>query len=276
MRFSLKKNAIQIFAISRLHIKGSLRYKVSFIMSLINPLISLLFPLFLFGFIFSGSIISEGQSIGVFKAENYFSLILLGTCGSMAGGFYGIYDSKFRTEKAWRTLPALIIAPFNRLNLLLGVFIGHLILILFPFSGILIINLIISPEIPSLGSLLFILLILLFYALTQSGIGIFLGILAVSKQNWNTLFRFGFRMVTIFNCVTFPKEIFPEFLHPIINLNPFYHFFELNRFIWVFNDIFYPGNGIHFLIVIICVIISPIIGIILFNKIYTKYGIEGI
>jgi len=273
---NLLKNAVQIWAISKLNLKKSLRFKLTFVMRFINPLLALIIPLFIMGFIFSGGIISSGVSIGVFGAENYISLILLGTCGTMVGGFWSIYDQQFREEKVYKTLPALIIAPFNRFNLLLGIFLSHLILILFPFSTIFILNLILSPNIPSIGSLLVILLTFFLYALTLSGLGLVLGVLAISRQNWRTIFSLGYRIIVMFNCVTFPKEIFPEILGKFIDLNPFFHFFELNRYIWVFDNIFYPGNGIHFLIIIICAIISPIIGIILFNQIYSKYGIEGV
>jgi len=265
----------QIWAISVLNVKSSLRYKLSFALTFVNPLINVLFPLFLMTFLFTGNIISPGTSIGVFKSENYISLILLGTSGSFAGGFFGIYDGKFQLEKTYKTLPALIIAPMNRFNLLLGLFLSHLVLILTPFTVIFVLNYIISPTRPTIAAILLILLVCFLYALTQAGIGIFVGALGISRNNWRTLFLFFFRFVIMFNCVTFPKEIFPEIIHPIIDLNPFYHFFELNRSLWVFSDIFYGVNLFHFLIVIICGILSPIIGIILFNKIYEKYGIEG-
>lgn len=272
----LKKNAVQIWAINKLNIKRSLRFKVSFSMTFINPILSVIIPLFIMGFLFSGNIIQEGGSIGVFRAENYISLIFLGTCGGVASSFYGIYTSRFSQEKSWRTLPALIIAPLNRFNLLLGIFLSHLILMLIPFFTIFILNIIISSIVPSIGSLLIILLIFFLYALTLSGVGLFMGVLAISKENWRTLFSVGYGILIIFNCVTFPKEIFPIEIQPIIDLNPFYHFFELIRMVWVFDDILYFGNTIHILVVVISSIMSPIIGIILFNKIYKMYGIEGI
>jgi len=120
-----------------------------------------------------------------------------------------------------------------------------------------------------------VILVYILYALAISGLGLVLGALAISRENWVSLFSTGYRLVTLFNCVTYPKEIFPEFIHPIIDLNPFFHFFELNRNLWVFNNIFYPTNGIHFLVVIIFPVASLIIGIVLFNKIYKRFGIEG-
>jgi len=272
----LKRNFVQIWAITRLDVKRTLRYRFTFLMNIINPIISLIFPLIIFGFIFSGTLFGEGVNIGVFSAENYVSLILLGTCGGLYTGFFHIYDAKFRDEKTYRTLPALIIAPFNRINLLFGIFLTNFILTLVPFLTIFILNIVVSSQVPSIGSMLFIFLIFLAFALTESGFGLVLGILGISRNNWRTLFLIGYRMVSLFNCQTFPKEIFPEILHPIINLNPFYHFFELIRIVWVFDTVAYPGNDIHLLVIIIFVIISPIIGIIVFNKIFSIYGIEGV
>ena len=271
---TLKKNGIKIWEISRINIKIKLRFKASLILGFISPLIATFLPLFLMGYIFSNNINQIG-SIGVFNADNYISLILLGVCGSLLNGLFLIYQSSFVREKNWRTLPALIISPSNRLSLLLGILLSYLIINSIPFFVVFVINLIVSPIIPSIGSLSLILLVFLLYSLTLSGLGLILGVFSISKQNWQTLFLVGYQIVILFNCVTYPKEIFPESIHFIIDLNPFYHFFETNRLLWVYDNPFYSEIGVHFLIVVILAILSPIIGIILFNKIYNKFGIEG-
>ena len=69
----------------------------------------------------------------------------------------------------------------------------------------------------------------------------------------------------------------PLIFQDIINLNPVYYVFFLLRVVWVEDNIFlsiasYP---FHLFILIIGAGIIPFIGVIIFNKIYRKYGIVG-
>lgn len=274
MQHFIRKNSRQIGAICRLTLKMRTRFKFNLVIGIISSLISILFPIFLFSFLFGNML--AGRSVGVFSAENYVNLIFLGFCGGQFSSFFGIYPVRFRAEKKRETLPALIVAPLNRLNLLSGIFISHLIMILPVFSVIFTLNILFSPVYPSIGIILLILLIYFLYGFSLAGIGLVLGVLVISKQNLTKIFTFIYSMITIFNCVTFPKEIFPEALQPIVELNPFYHVFELVRNLWVFGDVFYQGNLVHFGVIIPMAIFSPIVGIYLFNKIYDRYGIKGV
>ena len=137
------------------------------------------------------------------------------------------FPNDFRLEKYWKTLPALMIAPFNKVHLLFGVFFSHLIIIAIPFAVLFVLTYLISPI--ALLTALFIISIYLLIDLIFSGIGLFLGVFAISKENYWRVFAIGIQIVFYASCVIYPFEIFPQEIQPIIQLNPFYHIFDLLR-----------------------------------------------
>ncbi|GAG84268.1 unnamed protein product [marine sediment metagenome] len=84
-------------------------------------------------------------------------------------------------------------------------------------------------------------------------------------------------MIFWFSCITYPYELFPVVLQNMINLNPLYYLFDLIRYAWLEDDILLTLS-IHFInlvIMILIAVILPILGVIIFNKAYKKYGISG-
>ena len=162
--------------------------------------------------------------IKLYSAEsNYTIYIILAYIILLVQGIRSTFPRQFSREKYWQTLPALIIAPFNRVNLLFGIFFSHLIIISIPIVFFLVMCYIIFPI--SLISFFFIIGILLLIALIFSGIGIILGILAISKENWMPIINFSLGLLFLISCISFPFEIFPEIIQNIVNLNPLYHIF---------------------------------------------------
>jgi len=185
------------------------------------------------------------------------------------------FPIQLRIEKFWKTLPIIIIAPFNRFNLLLGIFFSQIILISVPFIIFSIICYIYYP----ISFLTIILIIIIFFliALIFSGIGLLIGIFAISNENvWKAL-SFIVSLIFWVSCVTYPFNIFPEFIQQIINLNPLYYIFDLLRLTWIYNDVLLTITllSLNFIILIACSIIIPCLGVIIFNLIYKKYGIVG-
>ena len=129
----------------------------------------------------------------------------------------------------------------------------------------------------SFFTILLVFLLYFFLLLLLCGIGIVMGVFAISNENIWALLRFSMGWFFWFSCMTYPFQIFPPFIQVIINLNPFYHIFNILRVAWVTNDVLSVINSyfVEFLIFLIPSIVLPIIGIFVFNKVYEKYGIVG-
>ena len=266
----IKENLSQIIALTEKNIKLELRYKFGLIFTNITYIISVITPLIVLGNIFE-----LRTTLGPWTSQNFYLYQIIAYNIMLLSGITNIFPSQFRMEKYWKTLPALIIGPFNRFNLLFGIFLSQLILISLPFIFVFIIGCIIYPI--SIYTIIFIIIIFFLIALIFSGIGLILGIFAISNENiWNFL-QFSLLFIFWFSCITYPFEIFPPFLQVFIVLNPLYYIFDLLRLTWIQNIGFgmVLSLPIHLLCLICTAIVLPIIGVLVFNLIYKKYGITG-
>lgn len=267
---NIKENLSQIIALTEKNIKLELRYKFGLILSYLIHILSIFTPI-----IIMSNIFELRTNVGSWTANNFLLYQFLAYNIMLLSGITNIFPGQFRMEKYWKTLPALIIGPFNRFNLLFGIFFSQVILISIPFILFFIIGCIIYPI--SFFTIIFALIIFFLIALIFSGIGLILGVFAISNENiWNLL-QFFLLFVYWFSCITYPFEIFPEFIQNIIALNPLYYIFDLLRLTWIQNIGFsiimiYP---LEFTILIGTSIILPIIGVFLFSLVYKKYGITG-
>jgi ABC-type polysaccharide/polyol phosphate export permease len=178
-------------------------------------------------------------------------------------------------EKYWKTLPALITAPFNRFYLLFGYILSEFIGILVPFTIFFIAMLIFFPiTIPTI-----IVLILLFIGvgIIFSGLGLFIGVFAISNENFLYLFEFSARLIFWFSCVTYPFQLFPNVVQNFININPIYYLIDIIRLIWIENNFILTiySHPLHILIFFTSLIIFPILCVLIFNIIFKKLGITG-
>ncbi len=266
----LKNNLTQIFAITEKNLSLKLRFKQTLIIELISPLIYVLMPLIVLMAFFDFR-----SNLGPWTKDNFlifqivaYNLFLLKNIIYQTAG-------ELRLEKFWKTLPSLIIAPFHRINLLLGIYFSHLIIITIPFVLFFIIGYVILPV--SFITFLSLIGIYLIISLIFSGVGIFLSVLAISNENLWSVFQFFIEMVFYLSCISYPYQIFPEFIQNFIDINPFFHVFDFLRNCWIENDIIYTivYHPRSFLMLIGCAIVIPCIGIYFFNYIYKKYGIVG-
>lgn len=266
----IKDNCSIIFALTEKNIRLRFRYKGALLFSYLLPLVGILMPLIVMAQIFEFS-----DRFGPWTAENYYIFLFVAYNINLLRQIIAVFPKNLRLEKFWNTVPALLIAPFNRINQLLSIFLSEIILISIPFTIIFILCYIIYPV--SLITILSAIIIYIIIALIFSGIGLILGIFAISNESiWKGLL-FGFKLVFWASCISYPFEIFPESIQSIINLNPFYYIFDILRRVWIEDDIILTItlHSLNLFILIITAILTSCIGVYTFNKIFKSYGIAG-
>lgn len=270
----LKKNLRKIFAIVEKEINLQLRFKSQFLVSLLNPFIQFFVFFFLFGAIFTTQ---SGFLIGYWNFNNYLLFLFIAMSISYFQPIVTKYTQIFITEKYWKTLSAIIMAPVNRFSLLAGILISQIILNGIGVIFLIIIGYILYPI--SIINLILFLIAFFCILLIFSSIGLILGAFAISNENFQNYYVVFVRFLFLLSCINYPKEIFPEIIQFVITLNPLYYLFDFLRLVWydgiapemVLNYL----SPIHIISFITLTILSPIIAIILFERIYKKYGIVG-
>ena len=267
---AIRKNMSQIFAITEKNIKFSLRFKFNLVISFITPIISIIMPLILMGQLFNFN-----NRFGPWSASNFIVYQFTAYNISLFKRIITDFPKLFAQEKYWETLPALIIAPFNRMNLVFGIFLSNLILISLPFIIFTIISYMMFPIHPL--TLLLIIGLYFLIALIFSGLGIIIGVIAISKEGFLGITNFLITFVFWFSCVSYPFEIFPELIQNLVKINPLYYIFDILRLSWIENDIAFSiiSHPSNFILITLGAILLPLIGVYIFNKIYRKYGIVG-
>lgn len=275
MKIKLNKNLIKrayvkISAIVEKNILMKMRYKFDIGVMYLTYFISILMPIIVFGKLFQ-----LDADIGPWNASNYIIFVFLGYNILLMSRMIKEVPSQLRMEKFWKTLPALMLAPFNRFYLLFGYHFSQLILILPPFFVFLIISYFFYPI--SLSTLLIIIFMFFAISIIFTAIGFIIGAFAISNENVWALLGFFVNMVVWASCITYPFELFPHQIQFFINFNPIYFIIDILRLTWIENNFLltiqlHPG---HFMIFLISLVIFPLIGVITFNYIYKKLGISG-
>ncbi|MFX1256318.1 MAG: ABC transporter permease [Promethearchaeota archaeon] len=266
----IKDNLSQIYALTERHTKLKMRFKYTVIVSFITPIFTILMPIIVISAFFEVK-----DSLGHWTKETYFVYLFIAYNISLIQRIIRDLPNQLRLEKFWKTLPALIIGPFNRFNLLFGIFFSEIILIAIPFTIFFILCYIMYPI--SFLTILFVLGVFFLIALIFCGIGLMMGIFAISKENFWKTFHFVISLVIWLSCLTYPYEMFPESLQRIIDLNPLYYIIDFLRFLWIENNVIISitSHPVHLLILIIVSFLVPSIGVYVFNYIYKKYGVVG-
>jgi len=266
----IKNNINQIIAIANKNFKMSIRYKFDLVLTYITPIISFIFPIIIMGTLFSFQ-----DNFGPWTAKNYLIYLFIGYIVSLIERVISGLSSKFLQEKYMLTLQAIMVAPFNRFNLLLGYILSHIIEVFIPFSLFLVLCYILFPISPL--TLIMILILMGCLLLSFSGIGFIIAVYNIANENIAQLLKFSFSMLMMFSCLSFPYEIFPSYVQFIVNKNPIYYLFDIIRLTWVENDVVFTitNHPIHLIILIIFVLGLPIFGVYMFNYIFKKHGIAG-
>lgn len=265
-----KYNFSRIFTIAEKNVKVQLRFKFNLIYSMIGPFILIFLSLIVLWRFFD-----LGAQFGRWDDKNYYIFLFIAYNIELLRKIIDDFPNDFRQEKFWKTLPALIIAPINKLHLLFGIILSHLIIIAIPFILFLTLAYLLYPI--SIITLISIIVIFIFIDIIFTGIGIFLGVFAISEENYWRILTIGFVFVFYISCITYPFEVFPNFIQQIILLNPFYYIFDILRITWVDNNVLFTISNypFHFIILISITIIVPLISIYIFKLVYDKFGIIG-
>ena len=260
----------KIIAITEKDLRLRLRFKYDVFVSFINPIISIVMPI-----IIIGQFLQYNANFGRWTETNYYIFILMAYNIILLESIIGEFPTQFMREKFWKTLPSLMIAPFNRFNLLFGIFFSHLIIISIPFTIIFILCYLIFPV--SFLTILFVLLIYFIIAMIFSSLGLIIGSFAISKENISRFLSFSITIVFLFSCITYPFELFPGLFQKLINLNPLYYIFDFIRLAWIEDNLLITimSHPIHLIILMITSFIVPILSIYIFNEVYKKFGIVG-
>lgn len=267
----IRDDLYQIRAVTEKDLKLSTRFKLPIILSFITPILNLVLPLIVLGQIF---MFSE-NNFGQWNSQNFALYIMTSYQISIMARVRTIFPSRFRIEKVWKTLHAIIIAPFNRRNLLFGMFFSYMIMNSFTFTLFFIISLFIKPI--SIITVLFLFIFYFFIALIFSGVGLFLGALAISKPALTPIVSLGISILYMFSCLNYPFDFFPPRFQAIVLFDPFFYLFDFIRAIWLDDNIFLSivTHPFHVFLIVGGAIIVPIVGLWIFNFIYNKYGVVG-
>lgn len=265
-----KSNFSRISTLVEKNLKLQIRFKTHLIYSMITPI----FTIFM-SFIVLGKIFEITPQLGKWNQKNFYIFLLIAYKIELLRRIIHKFPNDFQFEKYWKTISALMIAPINKIHFLLGFFFTHIIIIAIPFTILFILTYLIFPI--SFLTIVSIIFIYLLIDLIFSGIGLFLGAFAISEENSWKIFDIGFTLLFILSCITYPLELFPYYIQPLIRLNPLYYIFETLRFTWIENNILLTISHIpfSFIILILTAITIPIIAIYVFRVVYNRFGIVG-
>ncbi|MHA1147603.1 MAG: ABC transporter permease [Promethearchaeota archaeon] len=267
-------NLKQIYAITVKEIKLATRFKSGVVAEFFVPLLSLFFPLIIFNALFS--ITNEAFS-GYYSIENYILFLLLGYCVKCLIFIIWTFKDNFYREKQWLTIKSVMISPVNKFNILIGMLLSVLIIKFIPILVILILCYFFFPI--SIAYFLLVILVIFLISITFAGFGFIIGAFEVSNENIAAILSAIIPFIPFFSCLFYPLEIFPKITHPILLLNPLYYYFDLLRLLWWAGMDFQDASQYitinHFLIVGLFSVCVPIVSIVLFSKIYKKYGVVG-
>ena len=265
-----KSNFSRISTLVEKNLKLQIRFKTQLIYSIISPI----FAIFM-AFIVLGRIFEYNTRLGGWDKTNFLIFLLIAFKIELLRSIIHKFPSDFQFEKYWKTISALMIAPINKIHFLLAFFFTHLIIIAIPFSILFILTYLIMPI--SILTFVFIIIIYLLIDLIFSGIGLFLGAFAISEENSWHIFDIGINFVFLFSCITYPLELFPDYIQSLIRLNPLFYVFDTLRLTWVENNILHTMSNLplHFVILFLSAITIPIIAIFVFRVVYNRFGIVG-
>ena len=271
---SLGINIKQIKALVERNLYLEFRFKLLIFVRYFTPFIQILMPLIIFNVIFT---IRDDYQFGYWTGLNFVLFLFIAFCVQFLRRIVLNFSDFFNREKYWKTLQALMVAPINRYVLLFGFLIGEIILISIPFIFFFIIAYILFPI--NIFYLFLVILSFLALAILFGCLGLILGILIITKEGIYSIFNLGLTLLFWLSCMSYPLQIFPEFIQPIILLNPIYYFIDIIRIFWLmgldYNLAITFLTPIHIIIVVGGTIILPIISVYFFNTFYDKFGISG-
>ena len=115
--------------------------------------------------------------------------------------------------------------------------------------------------------------------LVFGAIGLLIGAFQISQEGSVSYLQIALRILFLFSCIKYPKELFPKVFQNLILLNPLYYLFDLLRLVWYLGIDYEQAvsiiTPIHIVSTILLVILAPLISLYIFEKVYERYGITG-
>lgn len=266
----LRRSILKTSAIAEKNIQMHLRWKYTILTAYFAPIITILMPIIVLNKFFE-----LNTEFGPWTAQNYIVFIFIGYIIMLLRRLVNEIPAELRREKFYKTLSALIVAPFNRFYLLIGYLISEIFMISIPVIFFFVLIFLFYPI--SFFTILFVISLVIGISLIFAGMGLIIGIFAVSNENIWSIMGFIINLVFWASCVTYPYDLFPNEIKIFINFNPIYFIIDILRWTWIENDIILTitQHPIHISVFIIFLIIVPIVGVYIFNLIYKKFGISG-
>lgn len=254
-------------AIAKKELKLGLRFKINFFSSVVlNPLLySLWFALIYAGFFSFGT----SNVAGVTPSTLIPFLILGGLANIIYRTGYYAFDTKFMAEKYWHTIEGTLIAPINRISILLGIGLIEILRIsIFLLAGIGIAFFMYSPSLIRLFIVIFTMILL---CLMTLGMGLVKAGFILANENMLAIFQYLNYDFMFLSCFYYPIEALPSWIHPFVMINPVYHAVILIRDAWFGLPISLLSLGI----VSFITLLSLLLGTMLFSLTWRKLGITG-
>lgn len=265
-------------AIAEKETKLALRFKFSFFAeSLITPLIRIIpFLLVYSGFFLIGG---EGAKIGgEVTSQNYVVFLILGMLADVF--FYtgwSTFLGRFMNEKYWQTIDAILLAPINRISLIIGVGLADFIA-LCPSLFLFILFCIFTIPIPLVDLSLVLFALILLFSVSLS-IGLIVGCTALFNENLTPLFGYARIIAVFFSCFYYPIEVLRmpalgelgNILPAIAYINPIYQINYIIRSIWLQGVI--PLNS--FIYALFFAVVAPLAAVYIFRRLFKVLSVQG-
>ncbi|NVM03965.1 MAG: ABC transporter permease [Candidatus Helarchaeota archaeon] len=207
-----------------------------------------------------------------FNQTTYLSWLLVGNIIFIfSRNGFDAFMSRFRTEKYWSTIQGMLLTPINRYLMLLGFVITSFIESMIFFVMMIIISFLVYPI--AFYQVILIFLIAFLMILASSGLGLIKGAVYISTESLLTIFELLQFFILFISCYSIPIEYFPESLQFLALINPFYHGVNSAQNIYFGN--YSPDLLFSIGYITIFAIVTTILGVYLFNRIWKKFGIHG-
>ncbi len=265
---NLKDSFSQIYAITEKNVRLQLRFKLRYLLSLVFPILGIILPLIIMGQLFTFS-----DNFGPWDRNNFVVYQFTTYQIMLIYQIMSRFQASISLEKGGNTLTAMFIAPFKRINLVFGIFFTHFVLIGIPFIFFFVLCYLFYPI--SIFTIFFIFIIYFMMALFFTGIGLIFAVFVIARETLIILLSLPLSIAMMFSCLALPFSFFPDTYQFLASLNPFYYLFNIVRLVWIENNIIISisSHTLTFIIVFVIAILSPVIGLKLFNYVYDKYGI---
>jgi len=259
-----------IKAYTKKELKESIRFKMGFFNTMLSPSITMVSFLVTYSAVFFSGAVND---LGYIDRSNYviylLTAFLVYTFFKLAWGRTNLNGEKFML-----TLEGILLAPGSRLYILIGkasrILVEIFISVIFFVIALFFLHVSIDIKALIIGSISLILLFVILISVDFIISGIGLAKVGISSFISSYLPR-GMALV---GCAYYPIDVIPDFVKPLVYINPLYHAVNLFRIAFMRADLRF-GWEVSFIYLLILAIIMPIIASVFFDWALKKWGIAG-